>query len=170
MLQIYHNAISCVLVNTFHSSSVGFRASLYFFWNHSYVDLGSLSCCKVKCFFIFTWLTEDYRFCAKISMIAFTLTTAPVSAEKTQAHSMMLPPPCFSMDIVLSCFCTKLSELCPQSSTWVSSCYNTLCHTFAVAKRKWLVIARYYYSSCIFAIGFLAPSLISFHLVLLSVL
>ncbi len=114
-----------------HRCSIGFRSGLwlghsktliFFWWSHAFVDLdvcfGSLSCWKVNFLFIFSFLTDAWRFCAKIAwylelfIIPSTLTKAPVPAEEKQPQSMMLPPPCFtvvwcSLSDVQCCFCVK---------------------------------------------------------------
>ncbi len=149
-------SISCAQPSSDHPHrfSIGFRSglwlglsktSIFFWWSHSFVDFdvcfGLLLCWKMKFLFIFSFLAEAWRFCANIDrylelfIIPSTLTKAPVPAKEKQPQSMMLPPPCFTVGMLLLWWCavlffhqTYLLELWPKCSTLVSSDHNTFSH------------------------------------------
>lgn len=118
------------------------KTLIFFRWSHAFVDLNVcfslLSCWKVKFLFIFSFLTEAWRFCAKIDcylelfIIPSTLTKALVPAEEKQPQSMMLPPPCFTVGMVFFGWCavfflqqTYLLELWPKCLALVLSDHYT---------------------------------------------
>ena len=100
--------------------SIGFRSGLWLgqsrmvtelFRSHSFVILavclGSLSCWKVNLQPSLRSRALWKRFSSRISLYlaAFIVpsiaTSGPVPAAEKHPHSMMLPPPCFSVGIVL---------------------------------------------------------------------
>ncbi len=136
-----------------HRFSIGFRSGLWLGHSKTYhllvkpffVDLdvcfGLLLCWKMTFLFSFSFLAEAWRFCANIDwylerfIIPSTLTKAPVPAEEKQPQSVMLPPPCITVGMVLFWWCavlflcqTYLLELWPKSSNLVSSDHNTFSH------------------------------------------
>ena len=70
------------------------------------VCLGSLTCWKVKHQPCLKSFADSYRFSSKIvlylapSIFPLTQTSFPVPAEEKHPHSMMLPPPCFTVGMV----------------------------------------------------------------------
>jgi len=128
--------------------SIGFRSGdwlvghartlICFLQRHSLVILavcfGSLSCWKTQPRPIFNALTEGRRLFPKISqymaqvILSLIQCSRPVPCVETHPKSMMLPPPCFTVGMMLlgwySSFFflqTRLVELRPKSSILVSS-------------------------------------------------
>ncbi len=127
--------------------SIGFKSGLWLghsrtvtelLWSHSFVILavclGSLSCWKVNLRpSLMSWALWR-RFSSRISLYlaAFIFpsiaTSRPVPAAEKHPHSMMLPPPCFTVGTVLDRWWavpgflhTYRLELRPKSSILVSS-------------------------------------------------
>lgn len=118
-VRLQRHLMCSALFRSPHRFSIGFRSSLWlghsksliFFWlSHSFVNFEvcfwSLSCWKVKSLFIFSFLAETWRFCAKIDwylelfIMPSTLTKALVPAEEKQSQSIILPPTCFTVGMV----------------------------------------------------------------------
>ncbi len=127
--------------------SIGFKSGLWLghsrtvtelLWSHSFfilaVCLGSLSCWKVNLRpSLRSWVLWR-RFSSRISLylaafiFPFIATSRPVPAAEKHPHSMMLPPPCFTVGTVLDRWWavpgflyTYRLELRPKSSILVSS-------------------------------------------------
>ncbi len=127
--------------------SIGFKSGLWLghsrtvmelLWSHSFVILavclGSLSCWKVNLRPSLRSWALWRRFSSRISLYlaAFIFpsiaTSRPVPAAEKHPHSMMLPPPCFTVGTVLDRWWavpgflhTYRLELRPKSSILVSS-------------------------------------------------
>ncbi len=127
--------------------SIGFKSGLWLghsrtvtelLWSHSFVILavclGSLSCWKVNLRPSLRSWALWIRFSSRISLYlaAFIFpsiaTSRPVPAAEKHPHSMMLPPPCFTVGTVLDRWWavpgflhTYRLELRPKSSILVSS-------------------------------------------------
>ncbi len=127
--------------------SIGFKSGLWLghsrtvtelLWSHSFVILavclGSLSCWKVNLRPSLRSWALWRRFSSRISLYlaAFIFpsiaTSRPVPAAEKHLHSMMLPPPCFTVGAVLDRWWavpgflhTYRLELRPKSSILVSS-------------------------------------------------
>ncbi len=127
--------------------SIGFKSGLWLghsrtvtelLWSHSFVILavclGSLSCWKVNLRPSLRSWALWRRFSSRISLYlaAFIIpsiaTSRPVPAAEKHLHSMMLPPPCFTVGTVLDRWWavpgflhTYRLELRPKSSILVSS-------------------------------------------------
>lgn len=129
--------ISCAQPSSNHSTDFfdriytqGRSQTLLFFFSrrHSFLPwlgFGSFSCCKMKFFFVFSYLTRSLKsflglfvsfgqnkFLFRAIHDSSTLNRAPVPAEETQNQSVMLPPPCFAVRMVFfgakpSCFSAK---------------------------------------------------------------
>ncbi len=136
--------------------SSGFKSGLWLghsrtvtelLWSHSFVILavclGSLSCWKVNLRPSLRSWALWRRFSSRISLYpaAFIFpsiaTSRPVPAAEKHPHSMMLPPPCFTVGTVLDRWWavpgflhTYRLELRPKSSILVSSesCLSPVCH------------------------------------------
>ncbi len=100
--------------------SIGFKSGLWLghsrtvtelLWSHSFVILavclGSLSCWKVNLWPSLRSWALWRRFSSRISLYLATFifpsiaTSRPVPAAEKHPHSMMLPPPCFTVGTVL---------------------------------------------------------------------
>ncbi len=127
--------------------SIGFKSGLWLghsrtvtelLWSHSFVILavclGSLSCWKVNLRPSLRSWALWRRFSSRISLYLASFifpsiaTSRPVHAAEKHPHSMMLPPPCFTVGTVLDRWWavpgflhTYRLELRPKSSILVSS-------------------------------------------------
>ncbi len=122
--------------------SIGFKSGLWLghsrtvtelLWSHSFVILavclGSLSCWKVNLRPSLRSWALWRRFSSRISLYLPSIATSrPVPAAEKHPHSMMLPPPCFTVGTVLDRWWavpgflhTYRLELRPKSSILVSS-------------------------------------------------
>uniref|UniRef100_A0A3P9DV41 Uncharacterized protein n=1 Tax=Maylandia zebra TaxID=106582 RepID=A0A3P9DV41_9CICH len=145
--------------NSRHRFSMGLRSGDWlghsrtfkcFLRSHSFVAravcFGSLSCWKTQPRFIFKVLTDGRRFWLKISrymapfILSLTRISRPVPLAEKQPHSMMFPPPCFTVGMVfLGCnsvfffLQTRRVEFIPKSSTLVSSDHMTFSQSSAVS-------------------------------------
>ena len=107
------------IFKSFHRFSMGFKSWLWLghsrtftllFWNHSSVALavclGSFSCWNVnlcrsrKSFALWSRFSSRICLCLAPFIALSILTSLPVPAVEKHPHSMMLPPPCFTVGMV----------------------------------------------------------------------
>ena len=108
------------IFKSFHRFSMGFKSELwlghsrtftFLFWTHSSVALavclGSLSSCDVNLLHslmsFVLWSRFSSRICLHLAafIVPSILASLPVHAAEKHPHSMMLPPPCFMVRMVL---------------------------------------------------------------------
>ena len=115
------------IFKSFHRFSMGFMSGLwlghsrtftFLFWSHSSVALavclGSLSCWNVnprrslRSFAL--WSRFSSRICLYLApfIVPFILASLPVPAAEKHPHSMMPPPPCFMVGMVLDGWLAQL--------------------------------------------------------------
>ncbi len=155
--------------SSLHRFSIGFRSGDWlghsrtlkcFLQRHFLVALavclGSLSCWKTQPRPIFNALTEGRRLLAKILLcMALTILPSircsrPVPFAEKHPQSMMFPPPCFTVGMVLGLYSsfflqTRRVEFIPKSSILVSSDHMNFTHacsgssrwSFANFRRAW---------------------------------
>ena len=139
------------ILRCFHKCSIGFKSGdwlghsnklIFFLWNQLRVSFavcfGSLSCWKVHPRLILSILVDGSRFISRISLymapfiVPSMIWSLPVPWEEKQPHTMILPPPNFTVGIVLFGWCAVpflLQTWCvvwqPKSSILVSSDQST---------------------------------------------
>ncbi len=132
--------------------SIGFKSGLWLghsrtvtelLWSHSFVILavclGSLSCWKVN---------------LRPSLRSWALWRSPVPAAEKHPHSMMLPPPCFTVGTVLDRWWavpgflhTYRLELRPKSSSLIRP-ENLICHHLGVLRVFFSKLHAGFHVSC----------------------
>ena len=136
-----------LIFSSFHRFSIGFKSGdwlghsssfIFFLWNQLRVSLavclGSLSCWNVHPRFIFSILVDGSRFLSRMSryispfILPSIIWSLPVPYAEKQPHTMMFPPPNFTVGIVFLGWCAVpflLQTWCvlwhPKSSILVSS-------------------------------------------------
>ena len=116
------------ILKSFHRFSMGFKSALllghsrtytFLFWSHSSVALAvcleSWSCwninlhCSLRSFVL--WRRFSSRICLYLApfIVPSILPSLPVPAAEKHPHSMMLPPPCFMVGMVLNGWWAVLS-------------------------------------------------------------
>ncbi len=163
--------------------SIGFKSGLWLghsrtvtelLWSHSFVILavclGSLSCWKVNLRPSLRSWALWRRFSSRISLYltAFIFpsiaTSRPVPAAEKQPHSMMLPPPCFTVGTVLDRWWavpgflhTYRLESRPKSSILVSSDQRILFVTILESFRCFLANSVRVFMCLALRRGFVGP-------------